>query len=335
MGRALRGDDRGAADAGVGCPGRESARRLPSGRDLDRGDRGREDPPRPHRVRAVSMTPTTTATTCQQRRSRSDRDRAQRVRLTDRDLWILEAVGKMRFATTTQLARLHFDGSRWASNKRLRRLLDAGLLRVWIRDLAQDNVYSLAPRGARLLRDDRGDTAEESWVTPRGLDGNLDHLLAINQVRIELALSVPSVKGEIAWWRSDWELRAQGRERVIPDALFRIQWQELGEQTFALEVDNRTNSSRSFLRKILGYSAALQSRGLYGMSDFLILFVGRDSQWLERYRLRLVAVRLRPRIWFTTLAAVGQHGAGGSIWKPIDGDANSSLRDLVFFPYGK
>src|SRR5438034_1151656 len=108
MGRALRGDDRGAADAGVGCPGRESARRL----------------------------------------------------------------------------------------------LDAGLLRVWIRDLAQDNVYSLAPRGARLLRDDRGDTAEESWVTPRGLDGNLDHLLAINQVRIELALSVPSVKGEIAWWRS-------------------------------------------------------------------------------------------------------------------------------------
>src|SRR3989442_6311755 len=72
-------------------------------------------------------------------------------RLTDRDLWMLEALGRMRFLTTSQLARLAFGKSRPAANKRLRQLLNSGLVRTWMRDLARDNIYGLTEIGARLL----------------------------------------------------------------------------------------------------------------------------------------------------------------------------------------
>src|SRR5438093_13047143 len=110
------------------------------------------------------------------------------LRLQDRDHWILESLRKMRFLTTAQLARLFFEGSKWAANKRLRKLLDAGLIRVWVRDLAQDNVYSLNRKGLGVLDDP---DPEMNHMVPRGLDGNIGHLLAINQVRISLALGLP------------------------------------------------------------------------------------------------------------------------------------------------
>src|SRR5713226_4851410 len=109
------------------------------------------------------------------RTRRTERRREpRRLRLTRRDPWILEALGKMRFLTTTQLARLAFQGSRWATNKRLRKLLDRGLVGVWVRNLAQENVYSLDRAGLRLLTEQ---DENASWSVPRGLEGNLDHLL--------------------------------------------------------------------------------------------------------------------------------------------------------------
>ena len=184
----------------------------------------------------------------------------------------------MRFLTTAQLAQLFFEGSKWAANKRLRKLLDAGLIRVWVRDLAQDNVYSLRRAGARRLSESVKD--EDALGVPRGLEGNLDHLLYINQVRIAFALGLPAVGGELAGWRSDWELRAEHRGRLIPDALFTIRWEHAEVQSFALEVDNHTKSVRGFVRKILAY-ASVTTRGLYGLADFATLVIGRKpSCWL-------------------------------------------------------
>ncbi len=80
---------------------------------------------------------------------RTKRSRSQR---TDRDLWLLEALAKMQFLTTRQIASLLFNGSRSAANKRLRTLFDAGLIRVWMRSLNMDNVYGLTQRGRRLLQ---------------------------------------------------------------------------------------------------------------------------------------------------------------------------------------
>ncbi len=255
----------------------------------------------------------------------------RRLRLTRRDPWILEALGKMRFLTTTQLARLAFDGSRWAANKRLRKLLDGGLVRVWIRDLARDNIYGLTHAGRHVL----GGHHEEAPTIPRGLDGNLDHLLLINDVRISLALGLAAGGGELRAWRSDWELRAHVRAKVVPDALFVVQWED-AEQAFALEIDNATRSPRRFLAKILRYRG-LSVRGLplHGVTAFLTLVVGRDDRWVERYRQSVSHTRLGFRIWFAALGDVGREGACESIWKSADGENRYSLRDLASLPYGK
>src|SRR2546425_12729822 len=95
---------------------------------------------------------------------------APRMRGTERDRWLLETVGKLRFATTSQLTRLHFT-SRWGANKRLRKLLDAGLVRAWVRSLSEENVYSLDRRGVRLLEKDH---SGDGWFVARGLYRKLD-----------------------------------------------------------------------------------------------------------------------------------------------------------------
>lgn len=251
---------------------------------------------------------------------RVQRPDVARIRLTERDRWLLEALSKMRFLETGQLARLGFDGSRWAATKRLRKLLDGGLVRVWVRSLSEENVYSLAPRGAGILERD----VEVSAPVPRGLDGHLDHLLAINQVRIAMALGLPEGDGELAWWRSDWELD-RGRSRVVPDALFGVRWEE-GERVFALEIENESRSPRKFLRKVLGYSA-MRHRGLFGLSDVEILVVAKDVRWGDRYREAVGSVLGSVPVWFAALAEVEEEAAG-AIWRCAEVAGKYSLRAL-------
>jgi hypothetical protein len=257
------------------------------------------------------------------------------VRLQDRDLWLLESLGKMRFLATSQLARLGFGGSRSAANKRLRKLLDAGLIRVWVRSLAEDSIYSVSRPGAKQFS--RGDGDSSSWTVPRDLDGNLEHLLVINEVRLSFALALTDGQAEISWWRSDWELRTATRGKVVPDAIFGIRWNaETSERVFALEVENRTRSPLAFVRKALRYRTLLAggSEG-WGTSDFTTLVVGRDERWLERYRLAVGNADPGIPIAFAALTAIEEQGPLGCVWKPSCGDELYSLRGLDSSPYSK
>jgi len=254
-------------------------------------------------------------------------------RVTERDTWILEALAKMRFLTTRQLARLFFQGSKWSANKRLRKLFDAGLVKVWLRSLSEENVYSLTQKGRGLISQE---VLKAGAQVPRGLDGNLEHLLAINQVRISMALGLPKIGGEIAWWRSDWELRAQGKARTIPDALFEVRWGTGEARIFALELDNNTKSQRGFLKKILGYlSVHGRSESLYGVRDFITLVVGSDAAWVEKYREALAGSDLVTRIWFTTMEKLEERGVESEIWKAPGTEENYSLQKIGSLPYGK
>jgi hypothetical protein len=237
------------------------------------------------------------------------------MRITSRDLEILEAVAKLRFTTTAQLARLYF-GSRSGANKRLRKLLDGGLLKVWLRQLAEENVYSLTRHGLRTLN-------ASGIKVPRELDGNLEHLLMLNEVRIRFALGLETIGGGLAWWRSEWDLRAHGKERIIPDALFAVNW-EGTEQIFALEVENQTSYPQGILRKLLGYRATPE---LYGTKHYRILIVGRHSPTLARYRQGVRAAGIGKDSWFACLEDIGDFRE--DIWEAGNDEHTYSFPTLL------
>jgi hypothetical protein len=237
------------------------------------------------------------------------------IRMTLRDLEILEAVGKLRFTTTTQLARLYFH-SRSGANKRLRKLLDGGLLKVWVRQLAEENIYSLTRAGVKAL-----DT--NGLAVPRELDRNLDHLLMLSEVRTRFAVGLQAIGGTLAWWQSEWELQAHGRERVIPDALFAVRWGET-EHVFALEVENDTRNPQGILRKVLGYRAA---RELYGIKVYRVLFVGRHPRMAERYRSGVHTAGLGRECWFASLADL--HDFRVPVWRAGDDEETCSFMAML------
>lgn len=165
---------------------------------------------------------------------------------------------------------------------------------------------------------------------PRQLDGRIDHLLAINTVRIELALGLPDIGAELAWWRSDWELRAHSRQRTIPDALLAVRWPDIAEQVFALEVEYGTRAPRSIQTKLLRYSAAGYRRaGIYGETDPIVLLVGHNPTWLARYRAALVPLALPITIGFADLDQIEREGAVGRVWLSQEGGERLSLRTLA------
>jgi hypothetical protein len=168
---------------------------------------------------------------------------------------------------------------------------------------------------------------------PRDLDGRLDHLLAVNTVRIALAMGLPDAS-PLTWWRSDWELRAHSQPRTIPDALFAIEWPDLGERVFALEVEHGTRAPRNFQTKLLRYAAASSRRSaIYGATNPVVLVVGHNPTWLSRYRTALVPLALSLPVGFARLLDIQRHGAVGAVWQGPAGDERHSLRDLATLPY--
>ena len=237
------------------------------------------------------------------------------MRLTSRDIEILEAVGKLRFTTTSQLARLYFQ-SKSVANKRLRKLLDAGLLKVWVRQLAEENIYSLTRAGLNALD-------ASGIAVPRELDGSLEHLLMLNEVRIRFAIGVEGLGGRLAWWRSEWDLRTHGKERIIPDALFAVGWDD-DEQIFALEVENDTRNPQGILRKMLGYRATPE---LYGTKHYRILIVGRHPAMLDRYHTGVRAAGVGQDSWFARLEDI--HDFRVAVWKAGGDDRVYSFLALL------
>jgi hypothetical protein len=263
------------------------------------------------------------------------RHSGQRLRLTERDLWLFEALVKMRFLATRQIARLLFGGSRSAANKRLRALLDAGYLSAWVPNLSAENIYSLTRRALATLRTDESDLLPNPAL-PRALDSHIGHLLAINDVRVAFATDLPTVGGELAAWRSDWEIRRPNRGQLLPDAVFAVRWADGSEQSFALEVDHRTKSPRRLVRKILRYVA--RRRVPLGRSpddETIILVVSTEASAIPRHRAALAHVRITAPVWFAALDVMRERGASDLIWQRVDRDSRHSLRELANLPYRK
>lgn len=251
-----------------------------------------------------------------------------RTRVTKRDRSFLLALARTRYLSTTLGALLLFNGSRQIMNRRARKLLDLGLIRCWVPALSEDNVYGLTLAGRRLL-EQSGEDLPDVTQCPRGLDAQWRHAVGINGVRVRLAIDLDRHGATLCWWRCNRELRSAGRQRTIPDALFAIEWPDGTEQVYALELEYRTRAPQSFLRKVARYAGApFRPGGMYGTGRPIVLVVGHDPMWLERYRLATSRLAIPIPIGFTALAEVASEGPTAPIWRTTVGRGKHCLQEL-------
>lgn len=204
------------------------------------------------------------------RQSRGRRNRDIRVKLTERDALLLEAVNRFRLARTRDLLAVAFAAVHpMTASVRIRRLFDTGYLDVRCGDRTEENIYSLGPLGRRWAE---GYGVQVGRV-PRG---GAAHHLAIVRAWSSLAEVVQRHPGaSVELTRPDWELREEFGEAglpVVPD-LFTVLavGSATGPRTAALaiEVDLGTETLGVLDQKLVAYDLlAGRQHGLFGHRDF-------------------------------------------------------------------
>jgi hypothetical protein len=192
------------------------------------------------------------------------------IRLGQRDLRILKAVGDYQVLTTSQIQRLHFP-SLSRARKRLRQLTDCGLLRQYRRAVvvgtgSSDALYFSTPKAIRTL-ERTGSISKPHNFRVLGMRSELflDHTLARNDFRIGLELDCQSQRDiELRNWKQDRSVArsvslVHGDKRptmerltIVPDGQFDlIRHGEI--HRFYVEIDRGTTSLRRIRLKMMGY----------------------------------------------------------------------------------
>lgn len=206
--------------------------------------------------------------------SRRTRSPERKLRLRERDLDILLALGKMRLLRTSDLARLFFDAV-GTCQKRLRKLFDAGLVRAVVTELAAENRYALTRLGHELLVEAFDEGEVPAWRPAPRLDARGGaHLDLLNRVRVALACSAPPLGVHLVRFLSEWEIRASDpRAPIIPDALVTIAM-GTGTATLALEIDTGSEPISTVAKKVDAYARAELGRvAIFGVFSPRVVIV--------------------------------------------------------------
>lgn len=195
----------------------------------------------------------------QKRRSRNKRPPLdQQYQLTPRDEEVLYALGRMRIASTPQLAQLFFPSttkkiSEGTAARRLSKLLALNLVRVKVAALSRPNLYGLSEAGREWLASrDVNPERLHVWRPPSGYP-NVEHDLAVGDVRVALTLACQRREGHsLVLFESDHDCRRFAGARTpeyVPDALVTLRT-PAGERRYVVEVDHSGTQGRSaFARK--------------------------------------------------------------------------------------
>lgn len=218
------------------------------------------------------------------------------IRLTTRDLQILEALLTAMYLTTHQIRLLFFSqegqskqGAVKACERRMRMLYQAGLVRrieqpVKRGEGSKPYIYAISKKGAEFLIAELGmDPSEVDW-RPKSFETNypfLNHLLATTDLQIALRSACKRLGIEIAMWSDERELRAAGmtdyvilsgpngqqlKTAVIPDAVFILE-RDGRRALFFVEIDMRTVTIEPKLWERKGWSKKVQAYAAYTHTD--------------------------------------------------------------------
>jgi hypothetical protein len=243
------------------------------------------------------------------------------MRLTARDLQILQAVYAYRVLTTQHLKTLFFTSLRQAYG-RLALLYHHGFLERRFLGVHADKMntpilYVLDKRGVEYLQSHLGVDAVWSKRDKDLTPTFLEHTLAINSVRVAVACACQQQPNfQLLHWLGENELRADydyvqirsenGRLKsvsVIPDSYFALETPH-GTAHFFLELDRGTMTTQRFKTKIVAYQAyyasgAYQRR--YQTKSLRVLTVTTSAARSASLRRVTETAEGKQRYWFTTL----------------------------------
>lgn len=200
------------------------------------------------------------------------------LRVTPRDLDVLDALADYRFLSVPQLTSLFFQSAASATS-RLKRLVDARLatkvyLPVRPYDPSSQTIYALAAKGSHLLQP-RHQGRRPRYLTERERRSGLflDHTLRRNDLRICLELLARQAVLQLLTWRQAPEdvggaetIRVTGRRRervpFVPDGYFAVLHRGVCTQ-FVVEIDMGTVRRQRMWLRYRAYWAWWNRLGYY------------------------------------------------------------------------
>lgn len=204
------------------------------------------------------------------------------MRLTDRDKRIVQWIYQFRFLTRDQIKLLEFSkGSMTACQRRLSLLFHNGYLSAIQKPVlnaygSSKRAYCLSKKGKELISftNDGKETADIKWNEKSNKIEFyfLEHILAINDVRIAFTNAALNSDYEVNWI-PEWEIKAM-KEKVndpensgktlpiTPDSFFALTGKDK-KACYFLEVDRATESNRRWRDKIRGYVEYVNSGSYY------------------------------------------------------------------------
>lgn len=256
------------------------------------------------------------------------------MRLTARDKAIVQAIYEYRVLSSVQIEALLFPsdklrGKRTVCQRRLQLLYHHQFIiripqPVVIGEGRAPFVYALDERGAQLVASQLGiDRADVGWQPKYNRFGAmfLEHLLAINEVRVVMKLISQDTLWNVTAWIDEAEFRTGAyaqqvpfrmkgarKVRIFPDGYFRLGQADTHQEAhFFLEVDQGTMSNARWQEKILAYRE-FRDNGLserfYGTRHFRVLTVTTSQKRLKNLQKATQRVKGDHYFWFTTQEAI-------------------------------
>ena len=235
----------------------------------------------------------------------------QNFKFTQRDGQIIQAVADLRFATTAHIHKLCFDGKPSAKSwckARLQLLYHHGYVASILkptlgRPLA---VYCLDKLGRDFLAT-MHDSPKTTLLWDKYDHGRsalfLDHALALNDVRINIAAAAAQNGHSLTQWLHERvlkqqlgkdvikDLKGEGKLKLVPNGWGQILLTNGKRFSFCVELDRGTQWSEQYKRKVRAYLAMWESglyERLYNSRSLTVLTVvttgavERDSQRVQQ-----------------------------------------------------
>jgi len=272
--------------------------------------------------------------------------------LTGRDKRIVGWVYQLRFLTRDQIKLLEFkEGSMTACQRRLSLLYHNGYLSAVQKPVptgwgSAKRVYCLSKKGKDLIAYtyDGADLKDIKWneKSNKVADFFIEHILAINDVRIAFTNSASASKDYQISWVPEWEIKAM-KEKVndpenpnktlpiTPDSFFTLTGRDK-KACYFLEADRATESNRRWRDKVRGYVEYVKSGRYYEKFKSKALRVLTVTTTPERMNNLINTTATVDNAYFflfTTFKQIKENNVlFGNIWKD---SATTSLTKLVKF----